>query len=58
MSDRPITPSGCRHCGIPKGEHARRWKQPAGWHAWEPPSDRQILARMQMRRRLARQEGQ
>ncbi|MFF4369680.1 hypothetical protein [Streptomyces sp. NPDC001594] len=58
MADRPITPSGCRLCGIPEREHAQRWKPPAGWHAWSAPTARQILARMQMRRRFARKEGQ
>ncbi|MFF6940411.1 hypothetical protein [Streptomyces lavendulae] len=50
MADREITPSACRHCGIPEREHAQRWKPPAGWRRWEPPTDRQILARMRHRR--------
>jgi len=58
MADRVITPSACRHCGIPQREHYQQWKSGPGWHRWEPPTDRQILARMQIRRRLARQEGQ
>ncbi|MFE9844693.1 hypothetical protein [Streptomyces goshikiensis] len=52
MADCEITPSACRHCGIPEREHAQRWKQPAGWHRWEAPTSRQILRRMQMRRDL------
>ncbi|MFE3578769.1 hypothetical protein [Streptomyces vinaceus] len=52
MADREITPSACRHCGIPEREHAQRWKSPTGWHRWEPPTNRQILARMNMRRAL------
>ncbi|MFF4576876.1 hypothetical protein ACFY15_00465 [Streptomyces sp. NPDC001373] len=50
MADRPITPSGCQHCGIPTDEHGRQWLSTVGVHVWEPPTDRQILARMQMRR--------
>ncbi|MFJ3923077.1 hypothetical protein [Streptomyces sp. NPDC090022] len=49
MADREITPSGCRHCGIPEREHCQRWKGPVGWHRWEAPTDRQILARMRLR---------
>ncbi|MFD9124923.1 hypothetical protein [Kitasatospora sp. NPDC059571] len=44
------TPSACRHCGIPEREHWRRWKPGVGWHAYEPPTDAQILARMRARR--------
>ncbi|MFC8447587.1 hypothetical protein [Kitasatospora sp. NPDC057223] len=43
-------PSGCRHCGISKPEHMQRWKSGVGWHAWEPPTQAQILARMKARR--------
>ncbi|RKN61908.1 hypothetical protein D7231_32065 [Streptomyces klenkii] len=43
-------PSGCRWCGIPKRPHARRWTAAAGWHAWQAPTDAQILARMRARR--------
>lgn len=52
MPDREVTPSACRHCGIPEREHYQQWKPPVGWHRWEPPTDRQILRRMQMRRAL------
>ncbi|MCC9307719.1 hypothetical protein LN042_11525 [Kitasatospora sp. RB6PN24] len=43
-------PSACRHCGIPHREHYQQWTQAAGWHQWQPPTDAQILARMQARR--------
>ncbi|MFD0358410.1 hypothetical protein ACFVHW_32460 [Streptomyces sp. NPDC127110] len=52
MDDRPITPSGCRHCGVPEREHVRPWWLDSRWHDWAQPSDRQILRRMQMRRAL------
>lgn len=52
MADREITPSACRHCGISEREHAQRWKPPAGWHRWEPPTTHQIKRRMQIRRDL------
>ncbi|WP_369778876.1 hypothetical protein [Streptomyces sp. R33] len=54
MADREITPYGCRHCGVPQGEHGRQYLPKVGVHAWDAPTDRQILARMQIRRRLAR----
>jgi hypothetical protein len=44
------TPSGCRHCGITRREHARRWSPGPGWHAWTPPTQDQIKARMHARR--------
>lgn len=50
MADREITPYGCRHCGTPRSEHGRRYLAEVGMHAWEQPTDRQILARMKMRR--------
>lgn len=47
----PLTePSACGHCGIPRRPHAQRWTAAAGWHAWQPPTDAQILARMRARR--------
>ncbi|AZM91474.1 hypothetical protein [Streptomyces sp. W1SF4] len=52
MADREITPYGCRHCGTPRGEHGRRYRAGVGMHAWDRPTDRQILARMQHRRAL------
>lgn len=44
------TPSGCRHCGVPEREHARRWKPPVGWHKWAAPTDEQRKTRMTARR--------
>lgn len=43
-------PNGCRWCGIDQRGHARQWTDEAGWHAWEPPTPAQRLARMQARR--------
>ncbi|WP_224273971.1 hypothetical protein [Streptomyces sp. LS1784] len=43
-------PNGCGVCGVPPREHMQLWKLPAGWHQWSPPSNAQILARMQARR--------
>lgn len=43
-------PGGCRHCGIPEHQHYQQWTKAAGWHPWEPPTNPQILARMQARR--------
>ncbi|MYT24590.1 hypothetical protein GTW69_30655 [Streptomyces sp. SID7760] len=50
MLERSIIPSGCRHCGEPQRLHCRQWVPTVGWHAWEQPTDRQILARMRIRR--------
>ena len=44
-------PYGCRWCGIQRYHHGRRWIPVIGMHAWEQPSDAQILERML--RRLA-----
>uniref|UniRef100_A0A8D3WQ26 Uncharacterized protein n=1 Tax=Streptomyces pratensis (strain ATCC 33331 / IAF-45CD) TaxID=591167 RepID=A0A8D3WQ26_STRFA len=44
-------PSGCRWCGIDEREHMQRWKPPAGWHEWAPPTLEQRKERMQARRR-------
>lgn len=46
-----LTPSGCRDCQVPEQSHGRRWKAHCGWHAWERPTDRQIKARMRLRRK-------
>ncbi|MEU3656469.1 hypothetical protein AB0E67_27410 [Streptomyces sp. NPDC032161] len=45
-----INPNACRHCGIDQREHMRRWKRPAGWHEWTPPTQGQIKQRMRARR--------
>lgn len=42
----PPSPFGCRWCGIDRRSHGRQWTQTAGWHAWEQPTEQQILARM------------
>lgn len=50
MTARLPTPSGCTHCGADQRSHYRRWTQTAGWHAWTPPTQAQIKARMTARR--------
>ncbi|GGP55522.1 hypothetical protein [Streptomyces abikoensis] len=49
-------PYACRHCDISERGHAQRWTPDAGSHAWTPPSDKQIVARMLARR--AAREGE
>ncbi|WP_371793877.1 hypothetical protein OIE91_11470 [Streptomyces albidoflavus] len=46
----PPVPSGCRWCGVPDRQHARRWSGAVGWHPWTPPTPAQALARMRARR--------
>ncbi|MDX5568441.1 hypothetical protein PYK79_41300 [Streptomyces sp. ID05-04B] len=48
-----VVPSACGWCSIEEREHGRQYADAVGWHAWERPSQGQILARMQARR-LAR----
>jgi hypothetical protein len=43
-------PSACRHCGVSRREHFRRWTAEASWHKWVQPTQEQIKARMQARR--------
>ena len=51
----PLTPSGCRHCGIDKLDHAQRYTTDAGWHQWTAPTTEQIKARMLARRNATQQ---
>ncbi|MFB7845484.1 hypothetical protein ACFC34_00410 [Streptomyces sp. NPDC056053] len=44
------TPYGCRWCGDAHGNHGLSYVRSAGFHAWERPTDTQILARMRARR--------
>ncbi|MFJ7998970.1 hypothetical protein ACIQ7D_17740 [Streptomyces sp. NPDC096310] len=44
------SPFGCRWCGIARRSHGRQWIASQGWHAWEQPTNAQILARMRARR--------
>lgn len=50
MTERIPNPMGCRHCGIDRGEHVDWYTQTVGWHKWEQPTQKQILARMLARR--------
>ena len=45
-----MEPSACTWCGIAQRPHGRQYADAAGWHAWEQPSQEQILARMKARR--------
>lgn len=45
-----LIPSGCRHCGVERRAHFRRWSAGAGWHGWTAPTQEQIKARMLARR--------
>ena len=44
------TPSGCRWCGVERRHHGSRYLPGRGYHAWDQPTERQILARMKARR--------
>nr|WP_051766082.1 hypothetical protein [Streptomyces sp. NRRL F-5135] len=46
----PPSPFGCRWCGIDRRSHGRQWVASQGMHAWERPTDAQILARIRARR--------
>ena len=50
-----VEPSACRHCGVPKREHFRRWTAEAKWHAHIEPTQEQIKERMLARRTLRQQ---
>ncbi|WP_367138933.1 MULTISPECIES: hypothetical protein [Streptomyces] len=43
-------PHDCSWCGLERQGHARQWAPGGGWHAWVPPSQEQIKARMIARR--------
>lgn len=43
-------PYGCRWCGEPRRGHGRQYVPSTGWHPWEQPTSKQILARMRARR--------
>lgn len=45
-----MNPNACRECGIDKRGHGRQYTEAAGWHAWTPPIQEQIKARMLARR--------
>lgn len=49
--------NGCGWCGIPKDRHGRQWALPAGWHAWNRPTQEQIKERMRRRRSVAELKG-
>lgn len=48
-------PNSCRWCGVPRGNHGRRWIDGVGMHAWEIPTPSLRLARMRERRSLTLQ---
>lgn len=43
-------PSGCRWCECGQRQHARRYMEGVGMHAWTAPTDQQIKNRMRVRR--------
>ena len=47
----PVTPDGCRWCGVARREHVQLWDETRGWHGWEQPTLEQLRARMKHRRR-------
>jgi len=48
-----LTPiEGCLHCGLPKRDHAQRWRSGVGWHTWAEPSPEQRGARAELIREL------
>jgi len=47
----PPPPNGCRWCGIEQRHHGRQQIASAGLHAWERPTNTQLLARMKARRK-------
>jgi hypothetical protein len=50
MNSLIVEPSACTWCGIARRGHGRQYADAVGWHAWERPSQEQILARMKARR--------
>ncbi len=50
MRERVSEPFGCKHCGVVKRSHGRRYVGGAGSHSWERPSDEQVKDRMLARR--------
>jgi hypothetical protein len=55
MTTRTPEPSACRHCGVPKREHFRRWSAEAKWHPHAEPTQEQIKERMLARRAVRQQ---
>lgn len=53
IRERVSEPFGCKHCGVEKRSHGRRYIGGQGMHAWVRPSDEQVKARM-LARRVAR----
>ncbi|WP_200309560.1 hypothetical protein, partial [Streptomyces adelaidensis] len=53
MNGLIVEPSACTWCGIAQRGHGRQYADAVGWHAWERPSQEQILARMKARRLAA-----
>lgn len=52
-----VAPYACAWCDVEQRGHAQQWKQPVGWHTWQPPAVPLVLARMRARR-LARVEAE
>lgn len=43
------TAEGCAACRVPEREHATRWTEGVGWHAYKQPDTELIEARMRAR---------
>jgi hypothetical protein len=46
--------TGCRWCGYTRKDHVTRWVPGHGWHTWAAPTKAQVLARMAVNCREAR----
>lgn len=53
LDGNPPTPAGCRWCGTREYWHGRRYVASVGWHTWTMPTIKQMLARMEARRKAA-----
>lgn len=45
-----LEPSACGQCGIRRERHCQQWSRTIGWHTWIMPTQKQIKARMLIRR--------
>jgi hypothetical protein len=52
--DATFPPHGCRHCGVERRDHARRYRPAPAWHTWTEPTREQVTARVRSRREARR----
>ncbi|MDG4792115.1 hypothetical protein O7626_40585 [Micromonospora sp. WMMD1102] len=43
------TPMGCRWCGVGQRDHGQRWVPGKDFHGYEPPTQKQINARLRVK---------